>query len=105
MWAPGVEEGEEASARAEKFDSRKKLPKRLPHFPTTPVDHGPKGPTFITVVWEMSKEDIAEPTLPLPMEHQLQYGARRKGKWCVSFCGCRDCFSFVHSNPFSGVCF
>ena len=84
MNGSGVEEGEEASARAGKFDQKKKLPKRVPHYPDRPLDQGPKGPTFITVVWEMSKEDIAEPTLPLPMEHQLQYGARRKGKWCVS---------------------
>ena len=91
----GVEEGEEASARAEKFDQKKKLPKRAPHFPTKPVDQGPKGPTFFTVVWEMPKEDIAEPTLPLPMEHQLQYGARRKGKWCVTVCVLRDCCCYV----------
>ena len=78
----GVEEGEEASARAGKFDMKKKLPIRVPHFPTKPVDQGPKGPTFITVVWELAKEDIDEPRLPLPMEHQVQYGARRKGKWC-----------------------
>eukprot|EP01046_Picozoa_sp_COSAG06_P037588 COSAG06_NODE_4259_length_4424_cov_10.139653_3_plen_75_part_00 len=32
---------------------------------------------------EMAKEDVDEPSLPLPMEHQLQYGAKRKGKWCV----------------------
>jgi hypothetical protein len=31
----------------------------------------------------MAKEDVDEPSLPLPMEHQLQYGAKRKGKWCV----------------------
>ena len=44
----GVEEGQEASERAAKFDSTKKLPKRAPHHPTRPVDQGPKGPTFIT---------------------------------------------------------
>ena len=63
--ALGVTEGEEASARAPSFDPKKKLPKRKPHFPTRPVEVGSKGPTFFTVAWELAKEDVKEPVLPL----------------------------------------
>jgi len=74
----GVQEGLEASATAKKFDPTKKLPKREPHFPETPYDLGSKGPTHITVCWHQHKNDIAAPELPLPMEHQVQYGRSRK---------------------------
>ena len=84
MEAMGVVEAPEASDSARKFDPVKKLPKREPHYPETPYDLGSKGPTHITVCWHMHKDDVEQiPPLPLPMEHQIQYGISKKlmSKW------------------------